>query len=398
MTSAILVINAGSSSIKFSVYRLGPHDVLSLSCKGQLEAIGVDPSFEAHAPDGTALVTEKWPAAQPTAAHLRRLLDWIETHLDGATLTAAGHRVVHGGREFAGPVLVDDAILAKLDTLVPLAPLHQPHNLAAIRDLAAAHPTLPQIACFDTSFHRSNDRLSTLYALPRSLIDEGVQRYGFHGLSYEFIARRLKALNPALAAGRVVACHLGNGASMCAMYNGKSIASSMGFTALEGLPMGTRSGQIDPGVLLYLLQEKKMTAAVVESLLYKQSGLLGLSGVSSDLRVLAASDNPHAAEAIAYFIDRIGRELGSLAAALGGIDGLVFTAGIGEHSVDVRARVVRQAAWLGFQLDEQANAASKEGPISPAGAPRATWVIPTDEELMIASHSLDILKEKVSPQ
>jgi acetate kinase len=386
MSDAILVVNAGSSSIKFSLY-VADDGKLRLSSKGQVEGINVAPRFEAFAPGGERLAERRWDdAGAGHQALLGHLLSWTESHLDGAVLRAAGHRVVHGGLKYSAPAVVDQTVLDDLETLVPLAPLHQPHNLAPIRALAELHPDLPQIACFDTAFHHTNPPVARAFALPRALSEAGVRRYGFHGLSYEYIAS-----DPRAATGRVVVAHLGSGASMCALKDGKSRASTMGFTALEGLPMGTRTGSIDPGVLLYLMQERKMDAKAIETLLYKQSGLLGVSGVSNDMRVLLSSDDPHAAEAVDLFVYRIGRELGSLAAAVGGLDALVFTAGIGERSAEIRARVCRQAQWLGVELDEAANAAG--GPrISTAASGVAAWVIPTDEEQMIARHTREALR------
>ncbi|HIJ37913.1 MAG TPA: acetate/propionate family kinase [Rhodospirillaceae bacterium] len=390
MSDGILVINAGSSSIKFSLYVGKKDGSLQLSSKGLVEGIGVAPSFQAKGPDGSPLAEKQWGKEVDRTALLGHLLEWIEVHLGDVELKAAGHRVVHGGRLYSAPMRVDDAVFKELQKLIPLAPLHQPHNLAAIEAITKLHPKLPQVACFDTAFHRSHDKLASGFALPRFLLDEGVQRYGFHGLSYEYIAKRLRQLAPEVARGRVVVCHLGSGASMCAIANGVSVASSMGFTALDGLPMGTRPGQLDPGVVLYLLQEKNMTAKEIETLLYQKSGLLGISGISNDMRVLMESQDPHAREAVDYFVYRIGRELGSLAAALGGLDAVVFTAGIGERSAEIRAAVIRQAAWLGLALDEAANHTG-EGRISSAEASCSAWVIPTDEELMIATHSLEVL-------
>ena len=397
MSDGILVINAGSSSSKFSVYINRQNGDLDLTCKGQIEGIGVDPTFVAKAPDGTILGEHRWHAHVDRTNLLSYLLGWIELHLGSAELKAAGHRVVHGGRHYSAPALVNELVLEVLENLVPLAPMHQPHNLAPIRSMAKLHPGLPQIACFDTAFHRSNGFLATAFALPRWLLDEGVQRYGFHGLSYEFIAYRMRQIAPGPAAGKVVVCHLGSGASMCAIDNGRSVASTMGFTALDGLPMGTRTGQLDAGVLLYLLQEKHMSADEIQRLLYHQSGLLGMSGISNDMRLLMSSGDPHAKEAVDFFIYRIGRELGSLAAAMGGLDAVVFTAGIGEHSAELRARVLRENAWLGLAVDNDANTRG-EGCISPAGAVCSAWVIPTDEELMIAMHTRDVLKARAAAE
>jgi acetate kinase len=314
------------------------------------------------------------------------LLDWLDQRLDGQRVVAAGHRVVHGGREFSAPVRVNAAVLDALERLVPLAPLHQPHNLAAIRAVAARSPELVQVACFDTAFHAAQPPLAQAFALPRRLTEAGIRRYGFHGLSYEYIAHMLPSVDMHAASGRTVVAHLGNGASMCALAAGKSAASTMGFTALDGLPMGTRCGAIDPGVLLHLLDHHGMDARGLEKLLYHESGLLGVSGISSDMRALLASRDAHAAEAVDLFVYRIVRELGSLAAALRGLDALVFTAGIGENTPLIRARVCRAAAWLGIELDEGANADG--GPrISRAGSRASAWVLPTNEELMIALHT-----------
>jgi acetate kinase len=298
---------------------------------------------------------------------------------------------VHGGMEFSEPVKLDAGVVAKLERFVPLAPLHQPHNLAPIRLVAERLPQILQVACFDTAFHRAQPEIAQAFALPASITDRGVRRYGFHGLSYEYIASAFPRLDAAAAAGRVIVAHLGNGASLCAMKAGKSVASTMGFTAVDGLPMGTRCGSIDPGVMLYLLDELKMDARAIEKLIYQQSGLLGVSGVSSDMRSLLESREPRAKLAVDLFVYRIGREIGSLAAALGGLDALVFTAGIGERSAVIRERVCREAAWLGVQLDEAAN--GKGGPrISPSSSRVSAWVVPTNEELMIARHTQRLIR------
>lgn len=388
MRDGILVINAGSSSIKFSLYLSNGEDKPALSSKGQVEGINVAPHFIAQAADGTVLSEQRWPSDSDLGHHelLKHLIDWVEDNLHGAELRAAGHRVVHGGPQYSTPVLITDTLLDELESLVPLAPLHQPHNLAPIKALAQIHPGLTQVACFDTAFHRSNPREAQTFALPRELTEEGVRRYGFHGLSYEYISRRLREIAPEKAAGKVVVCHLGSGTSMCAIENGKSVASTMGFTALDGLPMGTRTGTLDAGVVLYLLQQKGMSPKDIETLLYKRSGLLGVSGISNDMRVLLENPDPHAAEAVDLFIYRICRELGSLAAAMGGLDAVVFTAGIGEHSAPVREKVCRQAAWLGIDLDAAANA--KHAQVVTSAASRIpVFVIPTDEEMMIAKHT-----------
>ena len=397
MPDALLVLNAGSSSLKFSVFadQAGAEHAgadPALRWGGQIEGIGTRPHFIAR-DDRRAVVEERrWPDGtgfDHTAA-VEHLLGWLDAALSGTRLVACGHRVVHGGLEFAEPVRVAPGVVEALSALIPLAPLHQPHNLAPIRTLARVAPDLPQVACFDTAFHRTQPALAQAFALPRALSEEGIRRYGFHGLSYEYVAQALPALDPAAGAGRVVVAHLGNGASMCAIAGGRSVATTMGFTALDGLPMGTRSGAIDPGVLLHLMRSRDMDAAGLEKLLYHQSGLLGVSGVSSDMRALRASADPHAREAIALFVYRIGRELGSLAATLGGLDALVFTAGIGENDAALRAEVCAAAAWLGVALDPGANQAG--GPrISAPGSRVSAWVVPTNEELMIARHTRAVI-------
>ena len=394
MADAILVLNAGSSSLKFSVFLDGEPPGLLL--RGQLEGLNTEPHFVARDAAGKTVGEKAWGAGTQLghAGAIEFLFGWgRDGILGGHRLASVGHRVVHGGIQYTRPVLVDPEVLAALERLVPLAPLHQPHNLAAIRAVAQHAPHLPQVACFDTSFHHTQPPVAQSFALPRHYAEEGVLRYGFHGLSYEYIASVLPGTDVRAAAGRTVVAHLGNGASMCALRNGRSVASTMGFTALDGLPMGTRCGQIDPGVLLYLMDRHGLDARALEKLLYQQSGLLGVSGVSSDMRALLGSHDPHAAEAIDLFVYRIGRELGSLAAALGGLDALVFTGGIGENAAVIRARVCRDAAWLGLELDEAANG---------AGGPRLTrpdsrvsaWVIPTNEELMIAQHTRRLLADR----
>ena len=391
MTQVILVLNAGSSSIKFSVFVVaGERQALVLVYRGELEGIGTQPRFVVGDATGRNLVDERLAAGVTGDLNhedaLAVLLGWIEGHAAGLTIVAAGHRVVHGGVRFSAPVLVDARVISQLERLVPLAPLHQPHNLTPIRALARIMPALPQVACFDTAFHRTQPPLAQAFAIPRDLSEAGVKRYGFHGLSYEYIAHVLPDVVGGSSDGRVVVAHLGNGTSMCAMRARRSIATTMGFTALEGLPMGTRCGSIDPGVILYLLSERGMDIAQVTDLLYHRSGLLGVSGISSDMRELLASDVPQAAEAIDLFVYRIGRELGSLAAVLGGLDILVFTAGIGEHAAPIRRRVCEGATWLGVRLDEGANLAG--GPrISREDSAVSVWVIPSNEELMIARHT-----------
>jgi acetate kinase len=388
MNDAILVLNAGSSSLKFSEFLLGEGEALETGISGNLEELYSSARFHAKDASGEVVGEHAWGEQAPPAhaGALEFLFDWLQVHVSDAKLIAVGHRVVHGGTEYAAPVRIDAAALDRLAEYVPLAPLHQPHNLLPIRVIAERRPELPQVACFDTAFHRSMPPLAQVFALPPSITDRGVRRYGFHGLSYEYIASVLPRHDTRAAAGKAVVLHLGNGASMCAMSGGKSMATTMGFTALDGLPMGTRSGNLDPGVVLYLMEELRMDARAIESLLYTESGLLGVSGVSSDMRELIESPDPRAKFAIDLFVYRIGRELGSLAAALGGLDAIVFTAGIGEHAVVVREAVCRQAAWLGVDLDPAANAAG--GPhISTASSRVVVWVIPTNEELMIARHT-----------
>jgi acetate kinase len=394
MARVILVLNAGSSSLKFTAFREAA-DGLEVAFRGQVSGIGAHPRFEARSAAGLSLAERSWAEGEcPTHQELMRfMIDWIEERMAGHAVVAAGHRVVHGGDRFGAPTVVDEAALAELERLVPLAPLHQPHSLAPIRALAQIHPGLPQVACFDTAFHRGQDEVVRRFALPRALHEAGVKRYGFHGLSYEFVARALEALDPGLARGRVVVAHLGSGASMCAINEGASVESSMGFTALDGLMMGTRCGTLDAGVVLHLIREG-MSPAEVEAMLYKRSGLLGVSGISPDMRdlleaVRAGNPDPRAAEAVALFVHRVSRELGALAATLGGLDGLVFTAGIGERSAEIRARVAERARWLGVRVDLAANEAAGSGArrISPPGAPVTVWVIPTDEELMIGLHT-----------
>jgi acetate kinase len=392
VTDVILVLNAGSSSVKFSTFAVDARGRdLALRYRGAIDGIGSHPRFVVADAEGLRVVDQAVATRRVGAADHEDLLpllhEWIAGHADQLRVAAVGHRVVHGGEQFAAPVMLDDMILDQLEKLAPLAPLHQPHNLAPIRVISRIAPDIPQVACFDTAFHRTQPPVSQLYALPRDLSATGVKRYGFHGLSYEYIASVLPGLVGDVARGRVVAAHLGNGCSMCAMRDGKSVATTMGFTALEGLPMGTRSGAIDPGVILYLLTERGMSVADVSDLLYHRSGLLGMSGISNDMRTLLASNAREAADAVDLFVYRITRELGSLAAALGGLDALVFTAGIGEHAAPVRARVCEGAAWLGIRLDAAANLAG--GPrISTADSPVSVWVVPTNEELMIARHTL----------
>jgi acetate kinase len=391
MTNAIGVLNAGSSSIKFSLF-LTREDVLELFLRGQIEGVYTAPRFVAKKSDGSIAAEKSWPEGSKLGhdGALDHLVAFLRTELGNSPLIGVGHRVVHGGLEFAQPVIVDSSVADSLEKLVPLAPLHQPHNLAPIRRLLERAPQLPQVACFDTAFHRTNPEVSQRFALPEELHAAGVRRYGFHGLSYEYIASVLPAIDARAASGRTVVLHLGNGASMCAIDSCRSITSTMGFTALDGLAMGTRSGSLDPGVLLYFMQQRGMDARAIEALLYNKSGLLGVSGSSSDMRALLASNDPRAKLAVELFCYRIRRELGSLAAALGGLDAIVFTGGIGENSIAIRERVCRDAAWLGVELDAAANAAG--GPrISAQRAQVEAWVIPTNEELMIARHTRRML-------
>ena len=392
---AIASINSGSSSIKFSLFTIAGDDTLSLSASGKIEKIGIAPSLVAKAADGTVLLKRDWldGAALTHAALLAELFAWATEHpLEGREVIAIGHRVVHGGTEFSRPMPVDAVLIDKLEALSPLAPLHQPHNLAAIRAIAAIHPDLPQVACFDTAFHHDRPAVAARFAIPRALHEQGIRRYGFHGLSYEYVARRLRETDATLASGRVIAAHLGNGASLCAMQDGRSIDTTMGFTALDGLMMGTRCGALDPGVVLHLQTQLGMSPATVEAMLYNQSGLLGVSGLSSDMRALAASDAREAAEAVELFVWRVAREIAALGSALGGIDGIVFTAGIGENSAEVRSLICRRLEWLGVELDELANAGDY-GRINQPDSRIAVHVIPTDEERMIALHTLNVLKE-----
>ncbi len=392
MAQGILVINAGSSSVKFAVFTDGGQPEPKLLFKGQMEGLGSDPSFQVKDATGRKIdERDEWPRGS-TLNHvgaLRYILDWLDDCASEVKIEAAGHRVVHGGLGYDRAVRLDEGVIADLEQLIPLAPLHQPHNLAAIRALAEVAPELPQVACFDTAFHRTQPRVAQLFALPRALIESGVRRYGFHGLSYEYIAHRLPETLP--EARKVVVAHLGSGASMCALLGGRSVESTMGFTAVDGLPMGTRTGAMDPGVVLYLMQDRGYDARTIEKLLYKESGLLGVSGVSNDMRDLLESDDPRAAEAVELFVYHVGKHLGALAGALEGLDALVFTAGIGENAPIVRERVCRRAEWLGVRLDEEAN--RRGGPrISAPGSPVPVWVIPTNEELMIALHVRDELR------
>ncbi len=384
-TAAILVLNAGSSSLKFAAFGAGSGAALTRSAEGEIEI-----AAPGHAePPGAGTSAADRPARNHEEA-LERAFARLDADAPEAPLAAIGHRIVHGGERFATPVRVDERVLTELEALIPLAPLHQPHGLAAIRAVATRRPELPQIACFDTAFHASLPRDARRFALPRALTEAGVRRYGFHGLSYEWAAERLAALDPAAARGRAVAAHLGNGASLCALRAGRSLATTMGMTALDGLAMGTRCGALDPGVVLHLLRLHDGDVDAVEDLLYRRSGLLGVSGVSSDMRTLLASDDPRAAEAVDLFVDRIGHELGALTAALGGLDALVFTGGIGEHAAEIRARVCRGAAWLGVALDDAANERG-DALVTRADSTVRGWVVEAEENLVVARYVRSLL-------
>jgi len=391
-TDALLVVNAGSSSVKFQIFGLPEHEDPPRLIKGQVDGIGTRPRLRAETRDGSPLIDRSFapdeianvPAAIAVAS------DWLR-ETQSVELVAVGHRVVHGGPDYDRPVVVDQDVLARLERYSVLAPLHQPNNLAPIQSFISRRPELVQVACFDTAFHRTHSAVADRYAIPEHFYREGVRRYGFHGLSYEYIAGRLRDVAPSIATERVIVAHLGSGASMCALAGGTSVESTMGFTALDGLPMGTRPGQIDPGVLLYMISQEGMTPAAVENLLYRESGLKGLSGISNDMRELEASDAPGAALAIDYFVYRVGLNAGLLAAALGGLDAFVFTAGVGENSIRIRARVAKKLAWLGAIFDAAANETGKSLISRPEGKV-GLYVVPTDEELMIARHTFSLLR------
>ncbi|GHD65084.1 acetate/propionate family kinase [Jeongeupia chitinilytica] len=391
MNDLLLVINAGSSSIKFSLFENTPSDP-TLLYKGQMEGIYVTPHFTAKDASDKKLVDEDLPAELPKShdTSLRHILKWLDTVTTGRKIGVIGHRVVHGGTRFSKPELVTPEVIVELEKLIPLAPLHEPHNITPIKIMAELLPNVPQVVCFDTAFHANQPELNQLYALPYEFsLKEGIRRYGFHGLSYEYIASVLPRVDTRAAEGRTVVAHLGNGSSMAALLACKGIASTMGFTALEGLPMGTRTGSIDAGVVLHLINHLKMDAQQIEDLLYKQSGLLGLSGISSDMRDLEDSGTVRAKLAIDYFVSKVVREAASLAAALEGFDALVFTAGIGENGADIRLNVCRQLRWLGVEIDEAANKVRSGEPrrISLPSSKVAVYVIPTNEELVIARAS-----------
>jgi acetate kinase len=389
MARQVAVINAGSSSIKFAVFN--DDGGQSLLFRGQIEKIGVGPTLTVEGPDGARLVENEWGAKELDHRSATKII--LQTSiglLGGEAVEGIGHRVVHGGTEFTAPVPITKDVLARLKGLCPLAPLHQPHNLAPIEAIMAEAPHIPQVACFDTAFHQTQPHLAQSFALPREISEAGVRRYGFHGLSYEYVSGKLSEIAPELAQKKIIIAHLGNGASLCALEDGRSVATTMGFTAVEGLVMGTRCGSIDPGVLIYLMDEKKLDARGLEELIYKKSGLLGVSGISSDMRTLRSSDDPRAREAIDLFIYRIVREVGSLAAALGGLDALVFTGGIGQRDMKTRSEVVAGCGWLGAVLNDAANERHDQR-IDARSSRVPIWVLPTDEERVIARHTAALL-------
>jgi acetate kinase len=387
MDDYAIVLNAGSSSLKFSIYRRPEAARWTVDLRGQIDGIGTSPRLSADDGEGARIADERLDRGIDGRGALDAMAAWLRSRYGGgARVLGVGHRVVHGGARFAAPTIITPEVLAELRTLIPLAPLHQPYNLAAIDAVAERLPGVPQVACFDTSFHRGQPAVAEVVPLPRDICGGGVQRYGFHGLSYEYIASVLPEVAPEIAHGRVIVAHLGSGASLCAMHDLKSVDSTLGFTALDGLCMGTRPGAIDPGVILYLFQTLGLSAKDVEAILYKKSGLLGISGISNDMRELLRSSEPAARLAVDYFVYQALKEIGALAAAMGGVDGLVFTAGIGENSAEIRKRICEGCAWLGLELDDDANA--RKGPrISRAGSPISAWVIPTNEELIIARHA-----------
>ncbi|HEX3837400.1 MAG TPA: acetate/propionate family kinase [Steroidobacteraceae bacterium] len=390
---SLLVLNVGSSSLKFAVYSAATRPTrAALTCSGECSGVGHHPHFRARSAAGATLADEDLAAGAGHEVVLLRLLSLLSA--SGATrkVVAAVHRIVHGGTHFTAPARVTPQVIDELTRLIPMAPLHQPPALAAIASLSQTHPRMPQVACFDTAFHHTQSATATAFALPRQLSQQGVRRFGFHGISYEYIAGVLPdVMGPAAAAGRIIVAHLGSGASLCALREGRSVATTMSFTPLDGLPMGRRCGSLDPGVVLYLMQHRGMDAARISTLLNEESGLMGVSGISDDMRVLLSTQDPRAAEAIDLFVYRIGLELGALAAALHGLDALVFTGGIGEHAARIRQRVCADAAWLGIALDARANEAAAAC-ISPPGSRASAWMIPTDEDLMMARHAWDTLQ------
>jgi len=387
MDDYALVLNAGSSSLKFSIYRRPEASAWSVDARGQIDGIGTSPRLTASDGAGVSLADQHMAAGLDASGAFDALAAWLRSRYGGtARVLGVGHRVVHGGAKYARPTIVTPEVLADLRTLEPLAPLHQPYNLAAIEAVSQRLPGVPQVACFDTSFHRGQPAVAEVVALPRDICADGVQRYGFHGLSYEYIASVLPQVAPEIAGGRVIVAHLGSGASLCAMRGGRSVDSTLGFTALDGLCMGTRPGATDPGVVLYLFQVLGLSAKDVEAILYKKSGLLGISGISNDMRVLLGSAEPGARLAVDYFVYRAAKEIGALTAALGGIDALVFTAGIGENSAEIRRRICEASSWLGVEIDHDANE-KRDSRISRPGSRVSAWVVPTNEELMIARHT-----------
>ncbi len=393
MADAILTLNAGSSSLKFAVYVHGSGG-LTPHAKGQVEGIGGSPHLIARDAEGKVTAERRWANGdgQTHEDFLNQILGMVEPTLGADRLVGVGHRVVHGGERFSEPVRITPTILQALDALVPLAPLHQPHNLAPIRALEAVRPGLAQVACFDTAFHHDMPEVAQSIALPRDLTRGGIRRYGFHGISYEYLTGRLREIAPDLAEGRTILAHLGNGASLCAIRDGRSVDTTMSFSALDGLVMGTRCGALDPGILLYLMQERKMSAAEIAHVLYTKSGLLGVSGISSDMRELETNDDPPAREAVALFCYRAASQLAGLVVSLGGLDGLVFSAGIGEHSAEIRARICAHLAWLGVRLDEARNRADASR-INAEDSAVQVWMVPTDEEAMIARHTTMVLDD-----
>ena len=385
MIDYALVLNAGSSSLKFCLFQRPPSEGWRLEARGQIEGIGTAPRLSVKGGQGESL-DKRDVSVRDGHEAVGVLAGWLRSRYGGSNVLGIGHRVVHGGSRFTAPTIVNEQVLAQLRELVPLAPLHQPYNLAAIDAVLERLPGVPQVACFDTSFHRGQPPVAELIPLPRDLRQAGLQRYGFHGLSYEYIASVLPDVAPKIASGRVIVAHLGSGASLCALKEGKSVDSTLGFTALDGLCMGTRPGALDPGVVLHLFQGLKLSTTDVETLLYKKSGLLAISGISNDMRDLLGRAEPEARLAVDYFVYRVAKEIGALTAVLGGIDALVFTAGIGENSPEIRRRICESSRWLGIELDESAN--ENRGPeISTSNSKVSVWVIPTNEELMIARHT-----------
>ena len=392
MQEYVLVLNAGSSSLKFCVYKRPGKNGWHLGSRGQISGIGTSPRFTAKDGQGGVLADDRLGSeVNDGRAAISTLGGWLRNHYGATRILGVGHRVVHGGTRYAEPVPVNGQVLADLKELIPLAPLHQPYNLAAIEAVCQRLPTVPQVACFDTGFHNGNCEVAKLIPLPKDLRELGLRRYGFHGLSYEYIASVLPAKAPEIAKGRVIVAHLGSGASLCALKNGASIDNTLGFTALDGLCMGTRPGSLDPGAILYLLQSAGLSPKDVETVLYKKSGLLGVSGISNDMRDLLASNEPDARLAVDYFVYRAAKEIGALTSVLGGLDGLVFTAGIGENSPQIRQRICEVSAWLGVELDAEANSRNASR-ISTAKSRVSVWTIPTNEELMIARHTASALR------